>query len=142
MSLPARNRGQTLLELIAATTLLAATLTPALRMMRDALEQDRRIETLELVTTLCADKLEQHMSVTAASWSVGAATGDFAAEGYAQVRYSVTSTDDPAAGGIAGRLMALTATVWEDANGNAALDSGEISAVFRTKVASLGGYPQ
>jgi hypothetical protein len=45
-----RRRGQTLLELIAAITLLAVTLTPALRILRDALEQDRRIETLELVT--------------------------------------------------------------------------------------------
>jgi hypothetical protein len=131
-----------LVELLAATVILAATLTPALRIMRDALEQDRRIETLELLTTFCADKLEEHMAGTVSNWSVATTTGNFGSDGYAGVRYSVASTDAPASGGLTGRLMAMTATVWDDANGNSALDSGELSVVFRTKVARLEGYPQ
>jgi type II secretory pathway component PulJ len=142
MSSASARRGHTLVELLAATTLLAVALTPALRIMRDSLEQDRRIETLELLTTFCADKLEEHMAQTAASWSVATTTGNFASDGCAQIRFSVACTDDPAAGGITDRLMALTATVWEDANSNATLDSGELSVVFRTKVAKLEGYPQ
>jgi hypothetical protein len=137
-----RCRGQTLLELLAASALLAATLTPALGIMSEALEQDRRLETLELLATFCADKLEEHMVLTASTWSIATTTGDFSSEGYAQLRYSVVCSDSAVDGGIADRLMAITATVWEDANGNAGLDSGELSVVFRTKVASLTGYPQ
>ena len=142
MSSVLRNRGQTLLELIAASALLAATLTPAVPNSARTPEQDRRLETLELLTTLCADKLEQHMVLTASSWSVATTSGDFSANGYAQLRFSVTCSDDAAAGGVVDQLMAITATVWEDANGNAVLDSGEPSTMFRTKVARLAGYPQ
>jgi hypothetical protein len=81
------------------------------------------------------------MVLTAASWTVATTTGDFAFEGYPLVRYRVACSDDPANGGITDRLMALTATVWEDSNGNSVLDSGELSAVFLTKVANLEGYP-
>jgi hypothetical protein len=96
---------------------------------------------MELLTTLCSDKLEESMGTTIAAWSEAALAGDYAAAGYPLVRFRVDRSDDPADGGMADRLMAITATVWEDANSNGALDSGEPSVVFRTKVASLGGYP-
>jgi hypothetical protein len=140
MTLAPRRRGQTLLELLAALTLLAATVTPALRILRDALEQTRRIETLELLTTLCVSKLEEHLAIACAAWSAGAAVGDFSAEGYSQVRFSVASSDQAGSGGIPDRLMSVTATVWEDQNNNAALDAGEPSVVLASKVAKLEGY--
>jgi hypothetical protein len=128
------------LELIVAITLLAATITPALRILRDALEQTRRIETWELLTTLCVSKLEERLAIACAAWSSGAVAGDFAAEGYSQVRFSVVSSDQAAAGGIPDRLMSVTATVWEDQNGNAALDAGEPSVVLASKAANMEGY--
>jgi hypothetical protein len=135
-----RRRGQTLLELIAAVTVLAATVTPALVILRNALEQTRRIETLELLTTLCVSKLEEQLAVACAAWSTGTAAGDFSADGYSQVRFSVASSDQAGDGGIPDRLMSVTATVWEDQNGNAALDAGELSVVLASKVAKMEGY--
>jgi hypothetical protein len=139
MNAPSR-RGQTLLELLAAMTLLAATITPALRILRDALEQTRRIENVELLTTLCVSKLEKHLAVACAGWGASAVAGDFSAEGYSQVRFRVVSSDQAGDGGIPDRLMSVTATVWEDANSNAALDTGEPSVVLASKVANLEGY--
>lgn len=136
----ARRRGQSLLELVAAVTLIAAALVPALRMMRDALEQSRRVETQELLSTLCVSKLEEHLALVFANWSATTVAGDFAADGYAQVRFRVVRSDDALQGGIADRLMAVTATVWEDQDGDTVLDVGEPSTVLASKAAKIEGY--
>jgi hypothetical protein len=52
----------------------------------------------------------------------------------------VTRSDAPANGGIIGELMHVQATVFDDANGNAALNAGEEAVRFRTKMARLLTY--
>ena len=44
-----RRRGHTLLEVLVASTLMAITLVPALRLMRDSLSIGRELEALTMV---------------------------------------------------------------------------------------------
>ncbi len=132
--------GQTLLELIAATTILTLALVPALRMMRDAIRVGRDTETANLMATFCASRLEQQLMRTAGAWSPGTVTGDFSAEGYAAIRYRVVMSDAAADGGIANQLMSLVATVWHDENGNGNLDVGEPRVVLASKQARNVSY--
>ena len=135
-----RRRGQTLLELVAATTILTIALVPALRMMRDAIRLGRATETANLMTTLCASKLEEQLMRTAAVWNPSTVSGNFSAEGYANLRYQVIMSDAVADGGIANQLMALASTVWDDLNADGDLDAGEPNVVLASKQARNVSY--
>jgi hypothetical protein len=135
-----RRSAHTLLELVAASSLLALTIVPALRMIRDSLEQNQRVERLEVLNMLCISTLEQQLCLTAANWTEATSNGTFASEGYSTLRYTAVRSQQPAAGGIAGQLMAVSVTVWDDTNGNAALDANEPRVVQATKMASLAAY--
>ncbi len=137
---PARRSGLTLLEVIAATSLMAIALVPTLRLMRDSMKLGRRVEMLNLVTTECVNQLEEHLNLTAATWSTTTSTGALAANGYPTVRYQVTCSDQVAAGGLPDQLMAVQATVWEDQNSNGALDNNEPHSILRSKIAKLLTY--
>lgn len=133
--------GQSLLEVIAASTIIATALVPALRMMRDSLEVSRSVEEADLMSTLCVDKLEEHMNKVAATWDKTIASGDFAAlEGRSYLKFQVTKSDSVTDGGISNRLMAITAVVWSDANGNGSLEGGEKKVMFATKVSKFVSY--
>lgn len=134
------NRGASLLELIAASAVVAICLVGALRLMRDTMAVSSDIETADLMTTLCASKLEQALAQTASSWSTTTDAGDFSSMGYSNIRFSVTKSDSAGNGGITNRLMALTATVWQDTNSNSALDTGERRVVFSSKLAKMQLY--
>ena len=135
------RRGQSLLEVIAASTIIATALVPALRMMRDSLEVSRSVEEADLMSTLCVDKLEEHMSKVAGNWNKTTVSGDFAAlEGRSYLQFQVTKSDAVPDGGISDRLMAITAVVWNDANGNGSLDGGEKKVTFATKVSKFISY--
>ncbi|MEX2559277.1 MAG: hypothetical protein WD403_05145 [Pirellulales bacterium] len=132
--------GHTLLELVAATALLTITLVPALRIMRDTLANSRKTETLGILTALCVDKLEQYLVLTGADWQETTATGSFASLGHPSYHYRVERSDDLADGGIPNRLMAVTATAFDDQNSSGALEAGEPYVRFSTKVAQLRSY--
>ncbi len=135
-----RRRGQTLLELVAATTILTIALVPALRMMRDAIRVGRNTETANLMTTLCTSKLEEQLMRTAAVWNPSTVAGDFSAEGYANLRFQVTMSDAAADGGIANQLMAIASTVWDDLNSDGNLNAGEPRVVLASKQARNVSY--
>jgi hypothetical protein len=135
-----RRTGQSLLEVIAASTIIAAALVPALRMMRDSLRISRDLETAELMTTLCVSKLEEVMAQTSATWELGNLAGDYAAQGRNDVRFLVIRSDEVAAGGLKDELMAVSVTVWHDKNGNSGKDAGEPGITFGTKISRLLGY--
>ncbi|MGI8982623.1 MAG: hypothetical protein ACR2FY_25605 [Pirellulaceae bacterium] len=135
------RRGQSLLEVIAASTIIATALVPALRMMRDSLEVSRSVEEADLMSTLCVDKLEEHMNKVAGDWNKTTASGDFTAlEGRSYLKFQVSKSDAVPDGGIGNRLMAITAVVWNDANGNGSLDGGEKKVSFATKVSKFVSY--
>jgi len=134
---PTPRAGQTLLELLAAASILALTLVPALRLMRSALEQADRSETLELATTYCISKLEEGLAVAGGVWQTGALSGSCAADGYPQLKWQLTRSDAAASGGIPARLLAIIATVWDDVDGDSVLDAGEPQVVLASKVADM-----
>ena len=135
------RRGQSLLEVIAASTIIATALVPALRMMRDSLEVSRGVEEADLMSTLCVDKLEEHLNKVAGTWDKTTASGNYAAlEGRSYLKFQVTKSDAVVDGGITDRLMAITAVVWNDANGNGSLDTNEKKVTFATKVSKFVSY--
>jgi hypothetical protein len=135
-----RRQAYSLVEMVAATALVAGTLAPALAVMRDAMAASREASTRNLLTIYAVRELEYAAGITMQAWSTGTSTGNYASEGYPAIRYVVTRSDDPASGGIAGKLMHVQVTTFDDENGNSALDAGEESVRFRTKVAKLLTY--
>jgi hypothetical protein len=126
--------------MIAATALVAGTLAPALAVMRDAMAASREASRRNLLTTYAVQQVEYAAGLTMQNWATGTDAGDFSAEGRPTIHYVVTRSDDPANGGVTGKLMHVQATTFDDENGNAALDAGEESVRFRTKVAKLLTY--
>jgi hypothetical protein len=126
--------------MIAATALVAGTLAPALAVMRDAMAASRESARRNLLANYAVSMLEYSTGTTMQDWVPSLTTGDLAGEGHAALRYTVNRSDAPADGGLTGRLMHLRVTVYDDANGNAALDGNELAVRFRTKVAKLATY--
>ncbi|MEM1303518.1 MAG: hypothetical protein AAGG46_01390, partial [Planctomycetota bacterium] len=67
---------------------------------------------------------------------------DLAADGFASIRYSVTSSDEAASGGLTDQLMHIQVTTYLDEDGDDALDASEPTCTFRTKIAKLTTYEQ
>lgn len=137
---PRALRANTLLELVAAATIIAVALVPGLRMIGDALQQSRRNEALGLLTNYCVGKLEQQLCQAAASWTEGTTTGDFSTDGYPQYRFSAVRSQQAIDGGLPNQLMAVVVTVYHDVNGDAAYNAGEPRIVLASKVAKMAKY--
>lgn len=133
--------GQSLLELILATTLIALAVVPALRLLRDSMTVSREWESQCLISSYGVSLLEERLAKAIADWKVEVATGDFSAQGHADVNYQVVQSDLVSVGGVPDELMVITATVWVDENGNDSADSGEPIATYATKISKLGAYP-
>ena len=134
------RRGQTLLELTLAAVIMAGTVVPGLRYMRDALDQSRDLELWNMMVTLSVSKLEENLALAADSWVEVNTSGSFSAEGYPQLLYTVSGSEATGDGGIPDRLMAIQVTVWHDSTANSLLDAGEASVLFAGKVGKLQGY--
>jgi hypothetical protein len=130
----------TLLEVIAASALTGTVLVSSLALLGDAVDLSERVDRQNLMHTLCVSRLEQYLNTTAAQFNTADVTGDFSAEGFSTLRYRVVCSDQGASGGITNRLMALTCTVWHDANGDNAQNAGEASVTLATKVANMALY--
>jgi hypothetical protein len=137
-----------LLELVVATTIIATTLVPALRIMRDALRLGRQTETSNLMATLAASRLEEYLLLSAGEWgaiptgnpwNTSTDSGNYAAEGYPNLKFLVTRTDS-APEGISARLLSITAMVWDDVDNDDAWDAGELRSVFASKLARNVAY--
>ncbi len=98
------------------------------------------IDTRQLMLIYGVSKLEEQLAVVAASWSTGTLAGDFSSDGYPAIRYSVTRSDSPAGGGLTDQLMAVSVTVYNDANSNGVMDANEMRSVFATKICKLVNY--
>lgn len=129
-----------LVEMVFATALVAGTLAPALAVMRNAMSTSREATRRLLLANYVVQTLETLQVTTMQNWATGTATGNFSADGYSTIRYTATRSDAPASGGLPNQLMHIQVTVFDDANGNAALDSTELAVRFRTKVAKLSSY--
>ncbi len=138
----ARRRGFSLLELLAASTLLTVALVPALRLMRDSMRISRHLEVRECLVTVAMGQLELEAQQMARSWHshTSILTAPGIESGHPNVLVEVESSDSPSAGGIAGSLASVRVSAFEDRNGNGQLDSGESTVTFATKIANLTSY--
>lgn len=132
--------GFSLLEMVFAVALLAGTLAPALAVMRDAMALSRETTARSLLANYAVQKLEEQSALASGTWTNGSATGTFSADGHPQIAYNVSRSDNPADGGIAGSLMHVWVTVFEDLNADLNPDSSEIQVSMRTKIAKLATY--
>ncbi len=131
--------GQTLMELIVASGIILIALVPALRLTREGMKISRDIETSSLLATLCASKLEEHLALSAAVWAPATVVGNFAPM-YPRLLFQVVRTDSPIGGGIPNALLAITATVWQDTNGDNAWSAGEPRVQFSSKLSKTVSY--
>jgi hypothetical protein len=134
------RRAYTLLEVVAATAIVGTVLVSSLALLRDAVSLSDRVDVQNLLNTLCVSKLEEQLNLTAAHFDTAVADGNFAADGFAAVHFHAVRSDAAGDGGIDDRLMAVTVTVWQDANGDAALSAGEMAVTLATKVAKMALY--
>lgn len=134
------RKGYTLLELIATSGLLALVIVPSLELTRESLDLGHRLESKAIMTSLCLGKLEEHLAIGAIDLSETTTSGSFASIGHAQLRYAIVRSQETSDGGITDRLMAVSAIVWDDINGNLAQDSGEPSITFASKIAKTRTY--
>lgn len=108
--------------------------------MRDGIALSDIIDTKHLLLTCGVSKMEEQIAVVGATWPSGTVTGNFAADGQAGIRFSVTRSDAAVGGGIVNQLMVVTVTAYSDDNGNSSMDASEARIVLTTKVAKLVSY--
>ncbi len=123
-----------------ASAICASALVPALAVMRDGLKLQRTIDTRQMLLTYAVSKMEEQSAIVAGNWTSGTTTGTFAADGHGEVRYVVTRSDLPPAGGINNRLMFVQVMTFSDDDGDMTRDSDESAVFLRTKISKLASY--
>jgi len=129
-----------LLEMVAATALVASTLVPALSLMRDAMAQSREVDRRDLLLLYAVQKMEEQTAVSMRYWANVSAAGNFAADGHPEIGFNLSTSDNPSAGGIVDRLMNIQVTVFDDLDGNLLPGTGALQVPLRTKIAKLVTY--
>jgi hypothetical protein len=138
---PRRARtAYSLLEVVMASAICATALVPALALMRDGMTLANSIDTKHMLLTYAVSKLEQQLAVIGATWTEGTSTGDFAADGHVNIRFSVTTSDAPANGGIDNRLMNVSVTTYSDDDNDDTMDAAEARITVTTKLGKLLSY--
>jgi hypothetical protein len=134
------NAAYSLLEVVLASVICSTALVPALAMMRDGMTFASTIDKRHLLLIYGVGKMEEQMAIAAADWSEGTASGDFAADGHAGIRFTATRSDDSTSGGISKRLMSVSVTTYSDDDNDDTLDAAEARTILTTKIAKLVTY--
>ena len=138
------KKGFSLLEMVAATTIIATFLVPALSVVRDSMAKSREMNHRNVLSTYAGHFLEYYTSLAANNWtsaSCFSTSFSFAApDGYAAIRIEITMSDNPSDGGLTGQLSHVQVTAYDDVNLNSTHDVNEPSVHYRTKVAKLNTY--
>ena len=87
------RRAYSLLEVVLASAICATALVPALAVLRDGIALGDIIDTRHLLLTYGVSKMEEQLAIVGATWATGTVTGNFAADGQASIRFSVTRSD-------------------------------------------------
>jgi hypothetical protein len=135
-----RARGYSLLEVVLASGICTTALVTALAIMRDGLTNASRIDTRHLMLIYGVSKMEEQLAIVAATWATGTLNGDYSSDGFPDIRYTATRTDNPASGGITNQLMSVSVTVYSDEDGDDTMDAGEMRSTFTTKISKLVNY--
>ncbi|QDT68587.1 hypothetical protein MalM25_15100 [Planctomycetes bacterium MalM25] len=134
------RRAYSLVEVVAATALMAATLVPAMQLVRLGVQKSSETDRQQLLSLYAASQIEQRLASIAMTWASATYTGDFAADGHPNIRFETACSDDPLAGGLTDQLMDVRTTVYDDANGDDTLTPGERSCSCRTKIGKFATY--
>lgn len=134
------RRGYSMVEVVLASTICLTALVPALTVLRDGVTLGDIIDTRHLLLTYGVSKMEEQQAIIGATWPTGTITGNFASDGQASIRFTVTRSDAVVDGGIVGKLMVVTVTTYSDDNGNNTMDASEARTVLTTKIAKLVSY--
>jgi hypothetical protein len=135
----ARN-AYSLLEVVMASAICTTALVPALALVRDGMTLGDAIDTRHMLLTFGVSKMEERLPIVGATWFEGTANGDFAAEGHANIRFTVTTSDAPASGGIDNRLMNVTVIAYSDDDADDSMDATEMRITLTTKIGKLLSY--
>lgn len=135
-----KPKGFSLLEVVVASALMAFALVPALTLFRDGMRWGRDVDSRAMLLNYGVCKMEEQLAIVAATWTTGTAAGDFSTDGHANIRYSAVRSDSAVDGGITSRLMAVTVTIYDDADSDDTLDVGEMQLNFTTKIGKLATY--
>jgi hypothetical protein len=133
------RRAYSLLEVVLASAICATALVPALAILRDGMATAESIDTRHLLLLYGVQTMEDRMPKIAAlgaSWGAGSASGNFAAQGFANLRYNTSWSDT----GVGNGLMSITVTTYQDTNGSGSYNVGEPQVTLTTKVAKLQNY--
>lgn len=133
-------RGYSLVEVVAAIALMAATLVPAVEFVRYGMERSIEDDCRQLLALYAVSEIESKLGVVATSWTEGTTSGDFSADGNADIRFTTTCSDEVADGGIVDELMDIRSTVYYDANGDDSLSAGEMRCTYHTKIGKFATY--
>lgn len=134
------NNAYSLLEVVIATFLMGLAIIPAMNFMTSAIHTGQELEVWNQLNLLAVGKLEEQLSIAAADFLEGTDSGAFTDPGTSGIRFTATRSTASANGGIVDQLMRITVTVWNDENGNSAVDSGEAQVTYATKLASMSIY--
>lgn len=136
------RNGQTMLELIAAATLVTTALVPALKLFRRSVLNSVELEHAEERLTLCTSKLEEELAFTAARWDLTSYTGKFDHADDRLFRFQVSKSDALSQGGIPNALATVEVIVWEDDNGDGGLNQDEERVRLGSKIARMLSYTE
>jgi hypothetical protein len=133
-------KAYSLLEVVMASAICTTALVPALALLRDGMTLGDAIDTRHMLLTCGVSKMEEQLAIVGATWTEGTSSGDFAADGHANIRFTVTTSDAPASGGIDNRLMNVTVITYSDDDADDVMDPTEMRNTLSTKIGKLLSY--
>ena len=131
---PQTRLGGAMLDVIGASLVTAMVLVPSVNIMRQSMDINERIQLRQEMVTYCTNVVEMELADILIS-PVNKTSSGVINLGQKVVRSSATRSDTPQLGGIPGRLLAVSVTVWHDANDNKRMDRNESKFSLFTKAA-------
>ena len=131
------SRGLSYLEVCLAIVILSLCLIPAARALPTILATHKRVETRYRLSLVAQCELESAVLALEGDFSASSASGDMAAIGHPEWHYSVVVTLP----GSDGRYAVVTATAWEETDGDDQASQGETQVTFATIMANRNWTP-
>lgn len=127
--------GSSLVDVIAASLLTGMVLLPSMRIMRESIATNERLQIRQEMLTQCESVLEIAMQAASKKVTNDTKAGRFTF-GESTLEYTVISTDNESMGGLPGEMTAVISVVWDDQIKNRRLDRNETHVSLYSKVAA------
>lgn len=134
---PRRSRGMSYLEVCLAFVILSLCLIPAAKALPTIMATQKRVETRYRLSLVAQRELENAVLNLEARFSASTSTGRMTPIGHPEWRYSLV-VDLPSGDG---RYAVVTATAWEETDGDDQPSQGETQVTFATIVANRNWTP-